>query len=110
MYATNELLFPNYVIPTLRDMRGPEWAGLIDRVMSLPETHEESLAFVLMMIRFNGCMACETDSYRAMRGCVACAQQTLRRFKGSDRDLLRAYQQAREDIRRYLARRQRRVA
>ncbi len=110
MYATNELLFPNHVIPTLRNMRGPEWAGLIDRVMSLPEAHEESLAFVLMMIRLNGCMACETDSYRAMRGCAACAQQTLRRFKGHDRDLVRAYQQALEDIRRYMARKKRRIA
>ena len=58
-----------------------------------------------MMIRLNGCMACETDSYRAMRGCAACAIQTLRRYKGTDRDLLRAYQQALDDMRRYLARR-----
>ncbi len=111
MYTTNELLFPNYIIPKLRNMRGPEWAALIDHVMSLPENHEESLAFVLMMIRLNGCMACETDSYRAMRGCAACAQQTLRRFKGADHDLVRAYKQALEDIRRYMARRQsRRIA
>jgi hypothetical protein len=110
MYTTNELLFPNYVIPSLRNMRGPEWAGLIDRVLSLPEVHEESLAFVLMMIRLNGCMACETDSYRAMRGCAACAHQTLRRFKGSDRDLLMAYKQSIEDVRRYMARKHRRIA
>jgi len=110
MYATNELLFPNYVIPTLRNMRGPEWAALIDRVMSLPETHKESLAFVLVMIRLNSCMACETDSYRAMRGCSACAQQTLRRFKGADRDMLRAYKQALDDIDRYMARKRRRIA
>ncbi len=105
MYTTNELMFPPYAVPVLRDMRGPEWRALVERVVSLPEDHEESLAFILVMIRLNGCMACETDSYRAMRGCVACARQTLRRYKGSDRDLLRAYQQALDDIRRYLARR-----
>jgi hypothetical protein len=29
-----------------------------------------------------------------MRGCLACTQQTLRRFKGSDDELLQAYQEA----------------
>mgnify|MGYP005845323685 CR=1 FL=1 len=74
----------------------------MDRVAALPESHEEVLAFCLMMIRLNGCMACETDSYRAMRGCFACAVQTLRRYKGPDRDLVRVYEQALTDIRLHL--------
>jgi hypothetical protein len=49
---------------------------------------------MLMVIRLNNCMACETDSYRAMRGCHACAIQTLRRYKGTDEELLKAYQDA----------------
>ena len=104
MYTANELMFPGYAIPLLRNMRGLEWSTLVDRVTALPETHEERLAFMLMMIRLNSCMACETDSYRAMRGCGACSQQTMRRYKGADRDLMRAYQQALEDVRRYLER------
>jgi hypothetical protein len=103
MYTNNELLFPNYVIPMLRDMRGPEWRGLIDRITTLPEDDPEVAAFVLMMIRENDCLECETDSYRAMRGCAMCAMQTLRRYKGSDSDLLAAYQQALEDVRAYMA-------
>jgi hypothetical protein len=103
MYTKNELMFPHYVIPSLRDLRGAEWRDLVDQVLAVPEDNEQSLAFVLMMVRLNGCMACETDSYRAMRGCDACAIQTLRRYKGPDRDLVRAYQQALEDVRRYLA-------
>ena len=103
MYANNEILFPNYVIPILRDMHGDAWRGLIDRVASLPDDHEEVLAFVLMMIRFNGCMECETDSYRAMRGCAMCATQTLRRYKGTDDDLLRMYQRALADVQTHLA-------
>jgi hypothetical protein len=103
MYTKNELMFPHHVIPALRDLRGPEWRDLVDQVLAVPERDEQSLAFVLMMVRLNGCMACETDSYRAMRGCDVCAIQTLRRYKGSDRDLSRAYQQALEDVRRYLA-------
>jgi hypothetical protein len=103
MYTKNELMFPYHVIPALRNLRGTEWRDLVDQVLSVPENDEQSLAFVLMMVRLNGCMACETDSYRAMRGCDVCAIQTLRRYKGSDRDLLRAYQQALQDVRKYLA-------
>jgi hypothetical protein len=104
MYTKNELLFPHHVIPSLRNMRGEEWRELVNRVLSVPESHELSLAFVLMMIRLNGCLACETDSYRAMRGCTACAVQTLRRYKGSDRELLRLYQQALDEVRQYTER------
>jgi hypothetical protein len=57
---------------------------------------------MLMMIRLNGCLECETDSYRAMRGCDACALQTLRRYKGSDSDLLNKFDEALQDIREYL--------
>ena len=101
MYTDNELLFPHHVIPSLRKLRGKKWQALVERVISLPECHEETLAFMLMMVRINGCMACETDSYRAMRGCSACAHQTLRRYKGDDDELLELYQQALADIREF---------
>ena len=99
MYTNNDILFPRSVIPTLRDMRGKPWRELVDHVTNLPETHEDLLAFMLMMIRLNGCLSCETDSYRAMRGCLACTQQTLRRFKGDDAELLDMYQKALRDVR-----------
>ncbi len=56
---------------------------------------------MLMMVRLNGCVGCETDSFRAMRGCTACAQQTLRRYKGSDAELIDLYQQALADVRKF---------
>jgi hypothetical protein len=102
MYADNELLFPSHVINKLRFARGEEWRALVERVATLPETHEDRLAFSLMMIKLDGCLNCETDSYRAMRGCKACALQVLRRFKGSDQDLLRAYRKAQDEIEHYL--------
>lgn len=101
MYTDNELMFPRAVIPTLRNLRGPEWADLVDRVAAREETEDETLAFMLMMIRLNGCLSCETDSYRAMRGCTACAHQTLRRYKGSDVELLALYETALGDVRSY---------
>ena len=98
MYVNTEIIYPSYVTPILRDLRGPEWRDLVDRVGSLPEDHPEVLAFVMMMIRLNGCMECETDSYRAMRGCAMCATQTLHLYKGSDKDLLKVYAKALADI------------
>lgn len=98
MYADNELLFPEHVIPVLHDARGEKWETLVRRIARLPETHIEKLAFMMVMIRLNGCMSCETDSYRAMRGCAACAIQTLRRFKGSDEELFEMYETALADV------------
>ena len=103
MYAKNELMFPPYVIQSLRSQRGPEWQQLVERVLTLEEDHPETLAFCLMMIRLGGCVECETDSYRAMRGCSMCALQTLRRYKGSDKELLKSYKTSLKEIEGFLA-------
>lgn len=102
MYTKNELLFSYYAIPALQNLRGEAWREMVDRVMNVPEGHELSLALMLLMVRLNSCLTCETDSYRAMRGCEACAVQTLRRFKGTDAELLRQYQAALEDVRTHM--------
>ena len=101
MYSSNDILFPRSAISSLKDMRGKVWADLVERVSNLAENHEETLAFMLMMIRLNGCISCETDSYRAMRGCAACAQQTLRRFKGEDEELIEMFHKALKDVREF---------
>lgn len=103
MYPKAELLFPPRLIPSLRDLRGPEWAALVERVTRLPETEPDSLAFSLMMIRLNGCVKCHEGSFKYMRGCQLCATQTVMQFKGSDEDLVVLYQKARRDIDAYLA-------
>lgn len=103
MYAMNQLMFPPEVIPSLDALRGPEWRTLVSRTASRSATDPESLAFSLMMIRLGGCMECETDSYRAMRGCHLCAAQTVRRYKGSDKDLLKLHRQALTEIQDYMA-------
>ncbi len=103
MYTNNELFFPHHIIPTLQTLRGPRWEDLICHLVRLPECHEEKIAFMMMMARLNGCVACETDSYRAMRGCHACTVQTLRRYKGTDEDLIALHQQALVDVRDFVA-------
>jgi hypothetical protein len=103
MYVTAEIMFPPSVIPTLRDAAGPQWRSLVDRVSQLDETHPESLALSLMMIRLDGCLECETDSFRAMRGCAACALQNVRRYRRNERELLRLYKAALKDVQAFLA-------
>ncbi len=103
MYAHNELMFPYRVIPLLSKARGEVWCQLIEAIAGAPEDDPRVLALMLLMIRLNNCLTCETDSFRAMRGCAACALQTLRRFKGSDDDLLMQYQAALAEVQSYFA-------
>ena len=98
MYTNNEIMFPHHVISSLRHARGDKWQQLIDQVANKPETSIEVLALMSLMIQLNGCMQCETDSYRAMRGCTACAQQTLRRYSGNDDELIQKYEAELESL------------
>ena len=102
MYPESEILFPTRCISQLAGLRGLEWRTLIERVASLPETHEDSLAFSLMMIKFNSCLTCDLDSYRASLGCTTCAKRIVSGFKGSDKLLLRKFEEARQEIVAYL--------
>ncbi|MBI5959525.1 MAG: hypothetical protein HY866_12365 [Chloroflexi bacterium] len=97
-----EMIFPARLIGTLRHARGEEWQVLVERVMHLPETDPDVLAFSLMMIRLNGCLKCLSDSFRAMRGCESCARQTIARAAESDAELLLLWEAARDDVTRWL--------
>jgi hypothetical protein len=103
MYPKADLLFPPRMIASLRDLRGPEWAELVDQVTKQPETAPEVLAFTLMMIRLDGCVKCHEGSFKYMRGCQVCAVQTVMQFKGTDADMLALYQKARRDVDAYRA-------
>ncbi len=96
--ADTELLFPIRVIPLLRDLRGGEWNQLIDHLSSPQAQEDELCAFTLMMVRLGGCNGCNADSFRAMKGCTHCAKLTIRRYKGSDSDLIELYNNARKDL------------
>ena len=103
MYPESEILFPPRCIPQLRDLRGPEWARLIDHLVSVPDGHEDLLGFSLMMIRLGSCLTCDLDSYRASLGCCTCARRSISGFKGSDRELIHQFEDAREEVREYVA-------
>jgi len=78
----------------LRDLRGETWQKLVDHISSKDATPIEQSAFILTVVRVSGCVGCNADSFRAMRGCIQCARQSIKRHRGSDEDLLHLYQQA----------------
>lgn len=102
MYVKSEIMFPAYVIPTLREASGKEWQKLVDHVSALDDAAPERLALSLLMIRLGGCLECETDSFRAMRGCAPCAQQTARRYRAQEKELIRQYKTALKEVQEYL--------
>jgi hypothetical protein len=97
-----DLLFPPHAIASLHDVRDTGWQELVRGVLNAGSTSAEQTAFILMMVRLNGCATCNADSYRAMQGCPACARQALKRFRGTDNELSLLYQSAKAEVEEYL--------
>ncbi|MDA1330320.1 MAG: hypothetical protein O3B43_04545 [Chloroflexi bacterium] len=93
-----ELIFPNRVITDLRDLRGASWRKLVDKVAKQEVDKPDQVAFVLMMARVDGCLTCNADSFRAMKGCTQCAQDAIRRFRGDDKELEGLFTKARQEV------------
>jgi len=96
--ADTELMFPMRVAESLKDARGELWAQLVENVSNDFADIRDQSAFVLMMVKLGGCVACNSDSFRAMRGCTQCARLTVRRYRGSDEDLIEQFAQYRGDV------------
>jgi hypothetical protein len=100
--ATAELIFPPRIIAALKDERGPVWQELLATSRLLQDESPEQTAMTLMLARLNNCTTCTTNSYRAMQGCESCTRQSLKRFRGTDEDLVRLYHDARVEVNRHL--------
>jgi len=102
MYPRSEILFPHRCISSLKGLRDSQWQELVEHVSSLPETHVDSLAFSLMMIKLCKCLNCDLGSYKASLGCCTCARRAINAFKGSDGALLRKFEEAKQEVLEYL--------
>jgi hypothetical protein len=101
--SETEILFPLRLATILSDLRGDDWRLLVEQVSRSDASRAEKIAFVLMMIRLNGCIGCNADSYRAMRGCAACAHQTIRRYRNTDHELMHLYEQTKTEAENFIA-------
>jgi hypothetical protein len=97
-----DLLFPSWAIEGLQDLRSTGWESLVGSVIGLEAVSPARIAFVLLMVRLGGCTSCQSDSYRAMRGCLQCAITTVKRYKGSDQSLIDLYNDAKQDVVKYM--------
>ena len=93
-----DLLFPLHVVPSLKNLRGPIWKELIERIIIFDNLTADRLAFVLMMVNLSGCAICQADSFKAMRGCAQCASVTIKRFRGNDQELIIKYRESLHEI------------
>jgi len=106
MFNTDtEILFPVRVIPSLRNLRGEEWQNLVDHVSQQADDSVAKIAFTAMIVHLGGCGACNADSFRAMRGCTQCSRLTIKRFKGSDRELVELYEQMKASVDEFIGQR-----
>ena len=102
-HSDTEILFPMRVAPSLKNLRGETWNRLVSDACSAPDDSVDQLAFSLVLIRVNGCLTCHTDCYRAMRGCSVCASMSVRRYRGSDEELRAMVEDAKWEVKLYLA-------
>ncbi len=96
------LIFPSKAIESLHNIRGEKWESLITDVTQMDEANPDRIAFVLMMVKLGGCVSCQSDSFRAMRGCNHCSITTIKRYKGNDQALLDLYNEAKAEVNKYL--------
>lgn len=101
--SDTEILFPVRVIPSLGNLRGPEWQQLVDAVAQQPDESIAKIAFTALIVHLGGCGGCNADSFRAMRGCTQCSRITVKRFKGSDHELVELYEQMKASVAEYLS-------
>ena len=97
-----EVFFPLRVVPQLRGLRGEAWNQLVDQIQSGEASLTQKGAFVLMMVRIGGCVNCNSNSFRAMRGCSQCAKLTVKRYRGQDSELVEQFQQVQKEVEAHL--------
>jgi len=83
----SELIFSIRILPSICSLRGEQWKCLCESVLANPKDIVKSVGMILLVAKIAGCIKCNSDSYRAIRGCSQCAKQAIRRYKGTDKDL-----------------------
>lgn len=87
-----ELLFPPRLIPLLANLRGEKWKSLVENIADRPVGNLERRAFVLFVARLTNCLSCQSDTWRAHQGCELCARQTVKKFRGTDDELIALFE------------------
>lgn len=100
-----ELIFPIRILPLLKDLRGEIWKQTITEILETDDLVSQ-VGITLLMIKIAGCITCNADSYRAIRGCTSCSQQAIRRHKGPDKELYQFHKKSCEKVKLFLEKRE----
>jgi len=99
MRLASEFLFAHWAVGALKHLRGDKWRAMVARIAALPATDPDALAFALMMVRVNGCVACDLKRYRERGGCANCSKLVLTTLnKESEAGLLTRFRAAQKEI------------
>ena len=95
-------LYPTYAVQHLRAMKGKGWRRLIDRVARLPVVHPEAIAFTLMIRRLGALIGSKGRMFRMDVECVLDIVELLKRYEGTERDLLDEYRHTLVEVESFL--------
>lgn len=98
-----EYIFPASLASQLGDLRDVPWQQLIQTVTGNGISDVDRISLIYMIARISGCASCNSDAFRAMKGCLVCAKNAIKRFRGSDAELVEQFEQARKEVTEYLA-------
>jgi hypothetical protein len=98
-----DLLFPPGLIPAIVEARGKFWREKIIMDLAGKSSLISETALILTMARLVNCAACHANSYRASQGCAYCSNQALRRYQGTDDDLLELYKTTIIEVQEFLS-------
>ncbi len=93
-----QMMFPAELIAEIGETRGSRWSEFVSEIEQTSKNSIKRIAFVYMIVRLSGCSTCTMDAFRAMKGCLLCARHTIKRYKGSDEDLIEYYEHAKADV------------
>lgn len=93
-----DILFPPRVMGQLKSLRSKIWQDYVQEVMDKPVGDIERIAFIYFMARLSACASCQGDSLRAIQGCSKCAQQVIKRFRGSDEELVQQVNSYKQEL------------
>ncbi len=97
-----DLIFPLRVLPLIADSHDTEWKKLAKLACADGSDALDKLGLVLTMVKLAGCVSCNSDSFRAIRGCSQCAAQTIRRQRAGNGELMQLFLQNRKEVESYL--------
>jgi biotin synthase len=72
-------------------------------IVGMGENLTQRAGLVAQLANLEPYLTCNSDSYRAIHGCTSCSLQSLKRFHGSDKELVRLFKTALDEITEYLA-------